>query len=221
MTKDPFKVIIYFDKWGEPRFREKAKFIVTALITEPLRTLMPDPLPRGCPTRAAMVTALSIYEAAADAAQDLHSAIKDRIQKRGILAQMLKDFAPHLEATAKAANDLTILLRCGYDLRRPNTRIPSNGIPPAPIITVKDGPVSGSAVIRVQPLLRGVGSYQAESAVGNPTVDDNFKPRVISLTGSRIMLSKLEIAKLHHFRVRGVGRGGPGDWSAPVSIIVT
>jgi len=184
---------------------------------EPLLTLLPDPLPRGCPTRAELRAGLTAYSAAMHKAMDgSRSAIKDRIMKRDRLARMLKDIAPYLERTARAANDLTILIRSGFDLQRPNTRTPSTGIPPAPIITIQDGPISGSVIIHVKPLLRGVGSYQAEDAVG----DSNFTGTITLLTGSRIMLTGLAIAQWHHFRVRGIGTQGPGDWSDPIRRIV-
>jgi len=216
-----FKVVFDFINLGFPKFGDKARFIVTCLTTEPMLTLVPNPFPPGIPTRPAMLTALSDYETAADAAKDSKAAKKDRDKKRDILTGMLKDFAPHLETTAKAAGDITILSKSGYNLRRPTVQSLTNGTPPQPVITLKRGKVSGSVIARAKPLLPHVTTYEGQYAVGESSAEANFKPGTISVTGSRITYTGLEVAKLHQIRVRGIGTTGPGDWSSPASIIVT
>lgn len=217
--KDPFKVRTDFSRYGETAFGAKAVAIVTAITTEPLLTLMPNPLPPLCPTRAALTAGLTAYQTAASVAADgSKAAILRRIDRRDELTAMLKDFAPHLEQAAKAAGDVSVLEESGYELRQPTAHGNSNGVPPAPLITLKRGKVSGTVVARVKPLLRHTDAYEAEYAVGEST---SFTGRVTSTTGSRITLVGLEVAKLHQVRVRGVGSRGPGDWSDPVGIVVT
>lgn len=217
----PFKVVFDFIGLGEPRFGDKVRFIVTCLTTAPMTELLPDPIPAPFPARTALQTALTNYEATADAAKDSIAAKKIRKQNRAILEQLLKKFAPHVETTAEAANNYDILTKSGYTLRHPIVKPTSNGIPPAPLITAKRGKISGSVQVRVKPLLHGVGSYEGQFTVGEAAADGSFQPGVISKNGSRITFTDLEVAKLHHLRVRGIGSKGPGDWSEPYSIIVT
>ncbi len=217
-----FKLLLNLLRWGEPRFGTKAELIVTSMTTEPMLTLVPDPLPATVATRVFALAALADYKTAAQAADDGGaSAIKDRDQKRAIVEGVLTDWAPVVELAAKAANDLTILTQSGYDLRKPIVTPSSNGIPPAPIIALKRGQVSGSVVARAKPLLNSTGSYEGQYAVGDPMVEANFKPGVIAVTGSRVTFTGLAVATLHHIRVRGIGSKGAGDWSDHASIIVT
>jgi hypothetical protein len=216
-----FKVIIDYSNLGNPRYLDKARFIVTCVTTEPLLTLVPDPFPVGIPSRVAMLAALANFQTSFDLAKDSKAAKLDRENKRAILDQMLKDFAPHLVTAAKAANDITMLEKSGYDLARPVVQSLTNGIPAAPVITVKRGKVAGSVVARVKPLFRNIKSWEGQFAVGDSTANDGFKPGVISVTGSRITFTELELAKRHQIRVRGIGSHGPGDWSIPAGIIVT
>ena len=218
-----FKLLLNFIYWGEARFSVKAEQIITAMTTAPMLTLVPDPLPATVAPRADAVQALADYKTAAKAAADgSKAAIKDRDAKRAILVAILTAWAAALELAAKKAGDLTILTMSGYDLRKPS--IPgsgANGAPPAPVIVVKRAAVSGSVLVRVKPKLKGVDTYEGQYAVGDPTVEANFKGNLIPKTGTRILFTDLELAKLHQFRVRGYGKGGPGDWSDPVGMIVT
>src|SRR5439155_9883361 len=77
-----YKLLLDFLNWGEPRFGTKAETIVTAMTTEPMLTLVADPLPAAVPTRAAGQQALADYKAAAQLAEDgSKSAIADRKEK--------------------------------------------------------------------------------------------------------------------------------------------
>jgi len=217
-----FKLKLDFVNRSEAVFGTKAEFIVTSMTTEPMLTLVPNPLPAAVSTRVEAIAALADYKAAALVAADgSRTAIKDRDQKRAILEGILQDWAPHLELTAKKAGDITILEQSQYVPRQPSVKLTRNGVPDAPIITVKRGTVSGSVVARAKPLLPHVNTYEGEYAVGDSVADANFHPGVIAVAGSRIMFTGLEVAKLHQIRVRGIGSTGPGDWSDLASIIVT
>ena len=216
-----FKLLLDFARLSEAQFGEKARVIVTALTTEPMLTLVPNPIPATFPSRTVLTDKLTSYEDAVQAAMDgSKTAIKARQDERAEFEQLLKDFAPHLETTAKAADNIDILMLSGYDLRRPVVRPLANGVPSAPVIFLRRGNVSGSIIARVKPLLDNVSSYEGEYAV-SPNGEANYTGRIIATAGSRITFTDLELAKVHQFRVRGIGAKGPGDWSKPVSIIVT
>jgi hypothetical protein len=217
-----YKLVLNFLRWGEARFGTKAEQIITAMTTEPMLTLVPNPLPATVSTRAAALTALANYKASALVAADgSKTAIKDRDQKRLIVEDILRKWAPVLELAAAAANDITILEQSQYDLRQPAVNPSTNGVPPAPVIFVTRGKVSGSVLVRVKPVLPRVDTYEAQYAIGDSVAEANFTGRQIAKTGSRIEFVDLELAKTHRFRVRGIGSKGPGDWSDAVSIIVT
>ena len=120
-----------FSNFGDPRFRDKARFIVTCVTTEPMLTLVPEPTPALYPTRLDLTTALAAYEAAANAAKDSLIAKKDRNNKRAVLERLLKDFAPVVVAAAKTANDITILSKSGYTVRHGNGKVVANNAPPS------------------------------------------------------------------------------------------
>jgi hypothetical protein len=222
MADQPFKVIITFNRVGEANFSTQAQRIVTCLTSEPMLTLVPESLPRYGYSRAELQQTLDDYLDAAYRAKDSKSAIQERIEVRAALEQSLKTWGVRLELAAKAAKDITILVRSGYDLRRPSVKHKYNGIPAAPVITVKRGPVSGTVRIRVNPLLPEAFVYDAEYAVGPTRENAQFQKGVSTcLTGSRIPLKGLAVAQWHHFRVRGWGTQGPGDWSNVISFVVT
>jgi len=213
-----YKLLLTFVHFPEAPFGAKAELIVTALTTEPMLTLVPEPIPLIYPQRPALVASLATYKASVVAAADgSKSALTQRREDRAALAQLLKDFAPHLEATARAAKNITILELSGYDLRRPVVHPTTNGVPVAPVVFPRRGKVSRSVITRVKPLLPNAGTYEGEYAVG----DGAYQGRITCNAGSRITFTDLELGKLHNFRVRGIGSKGPGDWSDPVGIIVT
>src|ERR1051326_4776864 len=112
-----FKLVLNFLRWGEARFGTKAELIVASMTTEPMLTLVPDPLPASVATRAEGTAALADYTGAAQLASDgSKSAILDRDEKRAILEAILTGWAGHLELAAAKAGEINILGNSGYDL---------------------------------------------------------------------------------------------------------
>src|SRR5476649_2865013 len=64
-----YKLLLDFLRWGEARFRTKCEMIVTAMTTEPMLTLVPEPLPPNLMSRVAMQTTLTNYKDAAQLAE--------------------------------------------------------------------------------------------------------------------------------------------------------
>ena len=59
-----YKLLIAFDKLGEPNFLAKAQRIAAALLSPDALADFPDPWPAAFPARADVAPALATYEAA-------------------------------------------------------------------------------------------------------------------------------------------------------------
>jgi len=213
-----FKLVSNFLHWGEPRFRTKAETIVTAMTTEPMVTLLPDPLPTTVPTRAAGLLALADYKAAAQLANDGdRAAIAARNEKRAILEEALTDWVPVLELAAKNAGSLAILENSGYDLRQPNQPVPQP--PPAPLLEVRHGRVSRLLIGKITGRPKGVALFETQRCTSDPTVEANWNSTV-QTTGCRsIRLADCTPGELYYIRTCAIGRGGPSNWSNVANII--
>lgn len=206
-----FKLLLDFVGWGEPRFALKAETIVTSMTTAPMTTLVPDPLPAALPTRVAAQAAHADYQTAAVLASGGDkAAIADRNQKRAILEQMLKDWAPYLELVARNANDMTILENSGYDVRQPIEPLPQPL--PAPELKVFRNGLSGQIHGRA-PAINGASAYEGQICTGNPTSEESWHTSFTTRAPSRLKWDELTPGQVYSFRLRALGRDGWSPWS--------
>jgi hypothetical protein len=206
-----FKLLLDFVSWGEPRFKDKAETIVTSMTTEPMLTLVPDPLPAVVPTRVAAQAALTDYETAVvTASGGDKAAIADRKEKRAIVEQILAAWAPYLELVAKDAGTITILENSGYDLRQPSQPVPQPL--PAPVLTVFRNGYSGQIHGRA-PGIVGASAYEGQLCTGTNTDEANWRPGFVTKAPSKLKWDGLTPGQMYSFRLRALGRDGWSPWS--------
>jgi len=206
-----FKAALDFVYWGEPRFGTKAELIMTAMTTEPMLTLIPNPLPTWVATRIVGLQALADYKAAALVAEDgSKTAIADRKQKREFLEGILKDWAPVVELAAKDAGDITILEKSGYDLRQPNQPVPQPL--PAPELKVSRNGYSGQIYGRAK-AIPGAQGYEGQVCSGTNTEEANWRSAFFSSGSSKLKFDGLTPGQVYSFRLRALGRAGWSPWS--------
>lgn len=206
-----YKLLVDFLYWGEPRFGTKANTIVTSMTTEPMTTLVPDPLPAAVPTRVAAQAALADYQTAAVTAEDgSKAAIADRNEKRAILEQILAAWAPYLELLAKQAESLAILENSGYDVRQPIQPVPQPL--PAPVLEVSRNGYSGEIHGRAKRIVGAMG-YEGQICTGTDTVEANWRTSFFSSGCSKLKWVGLTPGQVYSFRLRALGRDGWSPWS--------
>jgi hypothetical protein len=210
------KLIISFQRLSEAEFQAKAGRIIAALTGNPH---YPEPWPPQVPTLGQLNDALNAYRDAYHASLSHDTVkIKQRNDARQALAALLAQLAPYLEMIAQGDTD--ILANTGYDLRRDIQRGQSSGTLPAPSgLRIVHGPHSGTLEIRVD-RLQGAGSYEVQTAQGDPTAESNWKHALTSTTSTHILLENLSPAQTYWVRIRGISSSGNGVWTEAMSVIV-
>jgi hypothetical protein len=210
------KLIISFQRLSEADFQAKAGHIIASLTGNPH---YPEPWPPQAPSLSRLNEAFEAYRVAYHASLTHDSVkIKQRNDARQTLADLFAQLAPYLEMIAQG--DIDILASTGFDLRRDNQRGQNSGVLPAPTgLRVVHGPHSGTLIVRVD-RLTGAGSYDVQTAQGDPTVEANWKHVLTSTTSTHILLDGLNPGQTYSIRVRGLNSGGNGVWADAVSVIV-
>jgi len=206
-----YKLLLNFLRWGEAQFRTKAETIVTAMTTEPMLTLVPDPLPTTVMTRVAMQTALTNYKDAAQLAEGGdRAAIIARNEQRAILAGGLKDWALYLEFLAKTTQTIAILTQSGFDLRQPPQPVPQPL--PAPELKVARNGFSNE-VHGQSKALDGALGYEGQVCTGTDTQEPNWRTSFFTSGVTKLNYVGLTPGQMYSFRLRALGRDGWGPWS--------
>ena len=210
------KLITTFDRLSEPDFLAKSGTIVTALTAN---AHYPEPWVAQVPTLAQLTAAYTAYLDSYHAALN-HDSLKIALRNsaRQALTELFKRLIPYLELVAQG--DTHILATTGYDLRKDIVRGGGGDTLPAPAdFRVAHGAKSGSFDIHIAKL-PGAGSYEVQTAQGDPSIEDNWQHALSSLTSAHILLEGLTPAQSYWVRVRGIGSAGAGVWTEPVSLIV-
>lgn len=210
------KLIIRFEHLSEPDFIVKAENIITSLTDNSHYNI---PWPPQAPSLAELSLALKTYK------DDYHASINrdtlkiaQRNKSRLALTELLKRLPAYLEFIAQG--DTAILATTGYDQRKNTAYISANDILAAPSdFKVIHGIKKGSLNIHIA-ALTDAGSYEIQTADGDPTIEANWRHALSSLSSSKILIENLTPTLAYWIRIRGIGRNGSGAWAEPISIIV-
>lgn len=209
------KLIIAFDRLGEPAFDSKADLIRASLTGNANFAL---PWPAYVPQLADLTTAQGNYHTLFESAHGGDSTkITARADARDTLTAMLKKLAPYLELIADG--DVSKLQTTGYDLRHDIVQGNSSNPLPAPTnFTFERGDVSGTMVASADSL-PGAGSYILQLCTGDPAVEANWSTRTTSLHCSNILTDGYTPGKIYYARLCGIGTNGPGVWAVSPGVM--
>ncbi len=210
------KLITTFDPLSEPDFLAKAGTIINALTAN---AYYPEPWVVQVPTLADLINSYTSYLECYHAALN-HDSLKIvlRNNARQALTALFKQLVPYLELVAQG--DTTILATSGFDLRKDIVHGGNGEILPAPAdFRVEHGAKRGTVNVHVA-RLTGTGSYEVQTAQGDPTIETNWHHVLTSVTSAHILLEDLTPGQTDWFRVRGIGSAGAGAWTAPISLII-
>jgi hypothetical protein len=85
-------------------------------------------------------------------------------------------------------------------------------------IRLERGGLSGTLLVRLA-ALKGAASYEVHVAVGDPAVEVNWKPVLISANVRGLALKDLTAGTVYYMRVRGIGGRGPGPWTVSSGVM--
>ena len=210
------KLITTFDSLSEASYLAKAGSIVTALTAN---AYYPEPWVAQVPTLAQLTAAYTAYLDGYHAALS-HDSLKiaQRNTARQALTELFKRLVPSLELVAQG--NVQVLATTGYDLRKDIVHGGGGNILPAPVdFRVEHGAKSGSFYIHVAKLT-GAGSYEVQTAQGDPAIEANWHHALSSLTSAHILLEGWMPGQAYWIRIRGIGSAGAGVWTDPISLIV-
>jgi len=210
------KLLVSFERLSEADLLAKTGAIIAALTNN---EHFSEPWLPQLPTLAQLIAAYRAYLDAYHAALSRDTLkIAERNTARATLTDYLKRIAPYLEISAQG--DVLILATSGYDLRNDSVHSSGNNPLPAPSnVQVTHGLKKGSLNIHAD-VLQGAGSYEVQTAQDDPTIENNWRHQLTSLSSTHIVLEGLIPAQTYWVRLRGIGRLGAGVWTQPVSIII-
>jgi hypothetical protein len=210
------KLITNFNRLNEADYQALVRLIIGSLMAN---ARFPRPWPAPAPSLEQIIAAFEAYLAAYQAALTGDSVhIAERNAARVVLTGLLQHLAAYLEFVAH--NDEVALQSTGFELRHDTVKVNRNApLPPPEGLQVKHGAFSGTLDLRVN-RLAGAGTYDVQYALGDPTVEANWRHAMTSTSCSHMVLSELTPLQTYSIRVRGVIGQDYGLWCAPVSIVV-
>lgn len=170
--------------------------------------------PTPTPSLGELGTAVGDYESAlfaAEAGGKEKTAAKNAARKA--LEDALRSLALYVQQ--KSAGDLTKLLSSGFDaVKQPEPA----GVLPAPQgVTLKQGTLSGTLVLRSRPVPNAA-SYEAQQSTN--IAQESAWEDAGAFTAARMTLEGLTPGTQYWSRMRAIGAAGPGAWSEPVPAMV-
>jgi len=197
----------FLTKDGEAPFTDKVTTILKWMTGN-------DKYKTPSPTLDVVQTAFDAYKVAtADASQGGKENTAIRDARRAELVALLRQLANYVSATANG--DMETLLSSGFPTQKP-TRTPIGPLPAPHAPTVAQGPVTGSMISVVSPVL-GAFIYNWRLALASaPTVF----VRTAQTTSARTTAYGLTAGQLYNMEVNAVGSAGTSDWSGDGSLMV-
>ncbi|TSK06586.1 MAG: hypothetical protein FPO08_07950 [Geobacter sp.] len=140
-----------------------------------------------------------------------------RDKMRDELLAILKRIVRHVELAANG--DVAMMQDSGFEVSQGRSAKPRYSHPlPAPALSVKHGPMSGTITANVKPVA-GAASYEFHITDADPTVPENYQPFGTFAHGRNVSIPGRKPGQTYSVIARGIGTAGPGAWSPPVSII--
>jgi hypothetical protein len=201
---------------SHPDFLAKTESILLSVATHPLAQ---EPAPPPFPDRGLLQEGHDKYRELFHAAEN-----GDRVQMalRNACRKVTQDnFIKYGNLLVmRAGNDLHLLAGSGYELRVRTTRnAPANASMVAPVMVgVKHGEVPGMLLLKCN-RTEGAGSYELQIAEDELAGEESWKTVGNFTTCSRIEVRNLVPGRRYFFRMRNIGRQGPGPWSVTVNLI--
>jgi hypothetical protein len=197
------KVSLGFAKLNDGPLLSKAGYISEAMTGNPN---FPTPLP----PMLDVSTAVAAYESAlfaAEAGGKEKTAAKHAARKA--LLDILRLLALYVQQ--KCDGDMTKLLSSGFDaVKQPE---PAGVLPAPQNVTLKQGTLSGTLVLRGRPVPNAA-SYEAQQSTN--IAQESAWQDLEAFTAVRTTLNGLTPGTQYWARIRAVGAAGPGAWSEPV-----
>ena len=150
-----------------------------------------------------------MHELATATIQDIDARLRRLNALRAELQTMVRDMGRYLQT--KSGGDRTILESTGYDLAKDREATPE--VPGAPQnFKVVGGSVPGSALCSAE-APDGSLTFEIQYCTGDTSVPANWKIGAQTGKCKKVEITGLERGKDHTFRIRALGKSGPGPWS--------
>ena len=210
------RLITSFKRTSEADLQVRTRRIIVSMTDNPR---FPGPLPPPAPSVEQLTVAFDAYCAAHQA-----SLTRDtlRIAERNAAREGLEDLLVRLGAYLEFAahGDELALQSTGFELHREPVRIDRSVPPAAPErLRVQRGVMSGQLDVRFG-RVPGACSYEVQVAVGDPSVEANWRTVLTSTTCTGVLLRDLPPLQTCWVRVRGLVGQSLGPWSVPVNVVV-
>ena len=145
----------------------------------------------------------------------LKIAMRDQVRQE--LSALLGRIAKSIELVAKG--DVAIMKSTGFDLSVDQGKKSKVIVPlEAPELKLKHGTMPGTIIVSAR-AIPGAASYEVHITSGDPTHPENFNPFGIFAHCSHINVPDLSAGQNCSVRMRAIGVGGVGVWSAPCTLM--
>jgi len=202
-----------YSGWKDGDLLLHAENVHASLTENPeLKDLWPAAVPFTPELKVAIDTFREAFTAALR--RDLDK-IALRKANRAELVTILSTMARQLETLA--VNNPHLIMKSGFDTRRPYGSNAVHVALGAPVISLKHGDFPGDITGRT-PRMKGAGSFEMHSNEGDPSNEAGWKPQGVFIRASRMEMKGLEGGKVYWFRARAIGTKGVGPWSDPISL---
>ncbi|MEX8519440.1 MAG: fibronectin type III domain-containing protein [Leptothrix sp. (in: b-proteobacteria)] len=198
-------------------FQIKVRTVIKKLSGNPN---FPLPWPASITSIEQLEAGLDKFAACCEAAlQRDSSKIRARNDARDQLHVLIDNLVPYIEAVAH--DNLDILESSGFEVRS-TTPVHATSTDPLPAPTdfrVVHGNFSGTLVVHVA-RSPGAKLYEVEISQNGGSVDAKWDHATVSSSGMHIVVDGLMRGQDIWVRVRAHNKDGPGQWTAPINVMV-
>lgn len=201
------KLVLDYSHAGDTVFAMKTHGIVQGLTGNPA---FAPPWPPEFPTLAALTALQNEFALAVAAAADRDKAkVAAKNALRAELQAMVRELGRYVQT--RSGGNLAILEGTGFDLARERRRKP--GIPGAPQkFRIASGPLPGSVRCSAE-APEGSLAFEIQHCAGDPAVAADWTTDALCGRCRKVEVAGLERGKDTAFRIRAIGKEGPGPWS--------